>query len=66
MQKQQSSQEHANQQPEGIEMGDQGASYGSSYNETTPGQTEANRRESLDEQGENEQPTSSDNDQSSR
>lgn len=47
---QQNKQERAGQQPEGIEMGEQDASYGSSYSETTPGQTEANRRESLQEQ----------------
>lgn len=35
------------EQPEGIKMEDQGASYGSSYNEATPGQTEANRERSL-------------------
>ncbi|MBV9787839.1 MAG: hypothetical protein JOZ51_06685 [Chloroflexi bacterium] len=66
MPKQQDNQEHANQQPEGIEMGDQGASYGSSYNETTPGQTEANRRESLEDQDENEQLEADADDQSSR
>lgn len=59
-------QKHTDQQPEGIEMGEQGASYGSSYNETTPGQTEANRRESLGEQDENDQPESDANDRSSR
>lgn len=66
MQKQQSNHQHSDQQPEGIEMGEQGASYGSSYNETTPGQTEANRRESLGEQSENDQPESGTNDRSSR
>ena len=63
---QQSNQELSNQQPEGIEMGEQGASYGSSYNETTPGQTEANRREALGEQDEQDQPESDANDSSAR
>ena len=33
--------------PPPIEMDDQGASYGSSYNETDPGQVTANRRNAL-------------------
>ena len=36
--------------PPPIEMDDQGASYGSSYNETQPGQTTANRRNALRDQ----------------
>ena len=36
--------------PPPIEMGDQGASYGSSYNETQPGQVTANRRNALRDQ----------------
>lgn len=50
---QQSKQERSDEQPEGIEMGDQGASYSSSYNENTPEQVEANRRKSLQEQDKN-------------
>lgn len=45
-------QEHTEAEPEGLEMGDQGASYSSSYSETTPGQVEANRRVSLEQQDE--------------
>lgn len=35
---------------ETMPMGQQGASYSSSYNESTPGEIEANRRRSLHEQ----------------
>ncbi|HEY0734491.1 MAG TPA: hypothetical protein VGD69_06270 [Herpetosiphonaceae bacterium] len=63
---QQSKHEHADEQPEGIKMGDQGASYSSSYSENTPGQAEANRRESLEGQDENAAPESRPDDRSSR
>ncbi|HEY0606313.1 MAG TPA: hypothetical protein VGD58_25545 [Herpetosiphonaceae bacterium] len=63
---QQSKHEHADEQPEGIKMGDQGASYSSSYNETTPGQVEANRRESLQGQDESATPDADADDRSSR
>ncbi len=42
--------EQANDQeqlPRPVEMDDQGPSYGSSYNETEPGQVTANRRNAL-------------------
>jgi hypothetical protein len=38
--------------PTPIEMDDQGASYGSSYTETEPGQVTANRRNALQDQPE--------------
>lgn len=63
---QQSKHDHADEQPEGIEMGDQGASYSSSYSETTPGQVAANRRESLQGQDEDATNESGSDDRSSR
>lgn len=63
---QQSKHEHADEQSKGLEMGDQGPTYGSSYSETTPGQVEANRRESLQGQDENAPPEPRSDDRSSR
>jgi hypothetical protein len=49
---QQNKHEQADTDPEGMVMDDQGASYGSSYNESTPGEVEANRAAALREQDE--------------
>ena len=53
---QQNKHERTEAEPEGLEMGDQGASYGSSYTETTPGQVEANRQTSLEQPDEQSDP----------
>jgi hypothetical protein len=49
--------EHKSRQPDdqetsGVTMDDQGPTYGSSYVENTPGEIEANRRASLNQQEE--------------
>lgn len=63
---QQSKPEQADQQSKGLEMGEQAPTYGSSYSESTPGQIEENRRESLQGQDENTSPESHSDDRSSR
>ncbi len=42
--------ERETQDAEGMQMGDQGPSYSSSYNESTPGEIIENRRTSLQEE----------------
>ncbi len=43
-------QERESEETEGMQMGDQGPSYSSSYNESTPGEITENRRTSLREE----------------
>ncbi len=49
MTEQQNQQQPDDQETKGLQMDDQGPSYGSSYVENTPGEIAANRRESLNQ-----------------